>query len=211
MRYFITTPIDNQWKVSYILKLKSSRSCLISSFTRIAGIGHTHMHTNVCTKMISGAMFNRQAVEKPHLLKNKLPLKNMVDSTKRWLSVCKITTWYRTFSGEKHYVSVHFYMCMEVMSGWNKLKAKATGKPLIYVNSINFNTMSRQLYLCPCKFYDSVSAHASKVIWHTGYGSGDCHKLDIALPYLTRPPILMLSIFKSVFENPNTLVYLSCV
>jgi len=59
-------------------------------------------------------------------------------------------------------------------------------------------------------FYDSVSAHASKVIWHTGYGSGDCRKLDIALPYLTKPPILMLSIFKSAFESPSTLVYLSC-
>ena len=37
---------------------------------------------------------------------------------------------------------------------FSKLKAKATGKLLIYIyNLINFNTTSRQLHLHPCKSY----------------------------------------------------------
>ena len=61
--------------------------------------------------------------------------------------VCKITACHRTFSRQKHYLSVHVYICMEIMSRW-------TGEMLIFIdNSINFNTMSRQLHLCLCKFY----------------------------------------------------------
>ena len=32
-------------------------------------------------------------------------------------AVCKITACHRTFSGEKRYLSVHVYICMEIMSG----------------------------------------------------------------------------------------------
>ena len=33
------------------------------------------------------------------------------------MSVCEITACHRTFSGEKHYLSVHVYICTEIMSG----------------------------------------------------------------------------------------------
>jgi len=66
---------------------------------------------------------------------------------------CKITAGQMTFSGQNHNLSGHIYICMEKLSRWNfnlaNIKLKA--------NSINFKTMSRQLHLCPFKFYQVLT------------------------------------------------------
>ena len=79
---------------------------------------------------------------------------------------CKITTWQGTFSREKQYLLGHIYT--EKMSGWSFRQKKWLLENCWFKskNSINFNTIFRQLCLCLCISWQCFSPHF-KVILHT--------------------------------------------